>query len=57
MTSSQYETSNVYLASFLLCQGGTLLGYERVSPRRTLFRFRSDEKSAACAPSALVSEV
>jgi Domain of unknown function (DUF5659) len=43
MTISQYETSNVYLAAFLLCQGATLLGFERVSPRRNLFRFASDE--------------
>jgi Domain of unknown function (DUF5659) len=43
MIASQYETSNVYLAAFLLCQGATLLGFERVSPRRNLFRFASDE--------------
>jgi hypothetical protein len=43
MTHSHYETSNVYLAAFLLCQGAALTGYERVSPRRTVFRFRSDE--------------
>jgi hypothetical protein len=44
MSRSHYETSNVYLAAFLLCQGAVLTGYERVSPRRTLFQFRSDEK-------------
>jgi Domain of unknown function (DUF5659) len=43
MTYSHYETSNVYLAAFLLCQGATLLGFERVSPRRNIFRFASDE--------------
>jgi hypothetical protein len=43
MSPSHYETSNVYLASFLLSQGATLTGHERVSPRRTMFRFRSDE--------------
>jgi hypothetical protein len=44
MSPSQYETSNIYLASFLLCQGATLLCFERVSARRVQFRFASDEK-------------
>lgn len=43
MTLLPYETSDVYLASYLLCQGTTLLGTERVAPRRTTFRFESDE--------------
>ena len=38
----QYETSDVYLASYLLCQGAMLLETERVGPRRTIFRFESD---------------
>src|SRR4051812_42822769 len=38
-----YETSDVYLASYLICQGGTLLETERVGPRRTIFRFESNE--------------
>jgi len=44
MSPSHYETSNVYLASFLLCQGATLTGYEHVSLRRVVFRFASDER-------------
>src|SRR5437870_9609206 len=44
MTDSRYETSNVHLASFLFSQGAILIGHERVSPRRTVFSFRSDEK-------------
>src|SRR4051812_15495975 len=43
MSFLPYETSDVYLASYLLCQGATLLETERVSPRRTIFRFESDE--------------
>lgn len=43
MTLLPYETSDVYLASYLLCQGGTLLETERVGPRRTIFRFESDQ--------------
>lgn len=38
-----YETSDVYLASYLICQGATLAGTERVGPRRTMFRFESDK--------------
>lgn len=38
-----YETSDVYLASYLICQGATLLETERVGPRRTIFRFDSNE--------------
>jgi hypothetical protein len=44
MPSSHYETSNVYLASFLLYLGAVFIGFERVSKRRFLFRFRADEK-------------
>jgi hypothetical protein len=43
MTPLPYETSDVYIASYLLCQGGTLIETERVGPRRTIFRFESDE--------------
>jgi hypothetical protein len=43
MALSPYETSDVYLASYLLCQGASLVGTERVGPRRTVFRFASDE--------------
>ena len=42
MPPSSYETSDVYLASFLLCQGAVLADCERVSPRRFAFRFRAD---------------
>ena len=38
-----YETSDVYLASYLLCQGATLTDTERVGKRRTIFRFATDE--------------
>jgi hypothetical protein len=38
-----YETSDVYLASYLLCQGATLLETERVGARRHIFRFESNE--------------
>ncbi len=38
-----YETSDVYLASYLLCQGATLLETERVSTRRHVFLFESNE--------------
>jgi hypothetical protein len=44
MTASHYETSNVYLASFLLCQGATLAEYEHVTHRRVMFRFEANEK-------------
>jgi hypothetical protein len=44
MTSAPYGTSNVYLASFLLCQGAVLLGFERPSRRRFVYRFSADEK-------------
>ena len=41
---SQYETSDVYLAAFLLCMGAKFLGFSRPSKRRVLFQFRSDEQ-------------
>lgn len=43
MSSSHYETPDVYLASYLLCQGASFVEFERVGPRRTMFRFTSDE--------------
>lgn len=43
MTPLLYETSNIYVASYLICQGATLIETERVSARRTIFRFHSDE--------------
>jgi Domain of unknown function (DUF5659) len=43
MTLLPYETSDVYLASYLLCMGATLTGTDRVGPRRTIFRFESNE--------------
>lgn len=43
MTPSHYETSNVYLASFLLCQGAFLAGWHRASERRVVFRFFASE--------------
>src|SRR5207302_2403786 len=43
MTLLPYETTDVYLASYLLCQGATLVETERIGPRRTMFRFQSDE--------------
>jgi hypothetical protein len=42
MPLSPYETSDVYLASYLICQEATLVETERVGPRRTIFRFTSD---------------
>jgi len=42
MTHSQYETSNPYLATFLLCCEARLVSFTRVSPRRFLFRFVAD---------------
>jgi hypothetical protein len=43
MTPSLYETSNVYLASFLYSQGITLDGFTRPSARRVVYRFLADE--------------
>jgi hypothetical protein len=43
MTPSLYETPDVYLASYLLYQGVSFVGFERVGPRRTIFRFASSE--------------
>jgi hypothetical protein len=42
MTSSHYETSNPYLATFLLCCGAALTSFTRVSARRFVFRFAAD---------------
>lgn len=42
MTHSQYETSNPYLATYLLCCEARLISFTRVSPRRFLFRFIAD---------------
>lgn len=39
-----YETSNHYLASFLLSQGVKLCAISRVGRRRTIFRFEATEK-------------
>jgi hypothetical protein len=44
MSPSRYETSNVYLASFLLCLRASFVGFQRVSKRRFLFFFQADEK-------------
>ena len=44
MTDPAYETSDVDLASFILSQRAMLLGYNRPSPRRAVFRFRADER-------------
>lgn len=44
MSPSHYETSDIHLASFLLCQGANLLNCQRVSARRNLFTFSSDVK-------------
>jgi hypothetical protein len=44
MPPSCYETFDIYLASYLLSQRAILEGHERVGPRRTVFRFASDEK-------------
>ncbi len=43
MALSPYETSDVYLASYLLCMDATLVETERIGPRRTVFRFESNE--------------
>lgn len=44
MLPSSYETSNIYLASFLRNQGARLLRFERVGKRRIHFYFAADEK-------------
>ncbi|MFL5328576.1 MAG: DUF5659 domain-containing protein [Gemmataceae bacterium] len=43
MPVSAYETSDLYLASYLLCMDAVLIETERVGPRRTVFRFESNE--------------
>jgi hypothetical protein len=43
MPSPLYETSDHYLASFLLSQGVTLSEVVRVGKRRTVFRFAATE--------------
>lgn len=69
MSLSYHETSNVYLASFLLSQGCTLLGFSRPSYRRIVFRFTAEPKlhealrvywsakPAAVVPAALFGEL
>lgn len=42
MSHNLYETSNPYLATFLLCCEASLVSFTRVSPRRFRFRFKSD---------------
>jgi hypothetical protein len=42
MPHSHYETSNPYLATFLLCCGAVLTSFTRVSARRFVFRFAAD---------------
>jgi hypothetical protein len=44
MAHSEYETSNPYLATFLLCCGATLVCFTRASRRRFLFRFVADAR-------------
>jgi hypothetical protein len=44
MTDHHYETSDFYLASYLHYSGCSLTDHLRVSPRRVVFRFVSDEK-------------
>lgn len=48
MTASRYETSNTFLASFLLSQGVRLGSFEHVSARRVLYRFVADDKLHEC---------
>jgi hypothetical protein len=43
MPNPFYETSDHYLASFLLSQGVRLIAAERVSARRTVLRFAATE--------------
>lgn len=43
MNQPLYKTIDIYLASFLLCQGAKLVSYEKVRPKRTEFRFIADE--------------
>ncbi len=44
MNPSHYETSDKYLGSFLLSQGASLVSYSRVSTRRVVFRFVTNER-------------
>ena len=44
MPQSRYETHDIHLASFLLCQGGKLVAYDRLGPRRHAFVFATDAK-------------
>lgn len=44
MTTSLHETSDIYLACFLLSQGATFDHCERVGPRRNNFYFVADDK-------------
>ena len=48
MPPSHYETANVYLASFLICQGLPLAGWRRVSERRVQYRFDANDKLHEC---------
>jgi hypothetical protein len=43
MTPPLYRTVDIYLASFLLCQGAKLVSYQKVRPKRTEFRFLANE--------------
>lgn len=44
MNHSLHETSDVYLAAYLLSQGATFTGCRRVGRRRNVFSFVADEK-------------
>src|SRR5437588_4502500 len=44
MPSSQHETTDIYLASFLFAQNAILTGCRRVGRRRNSFSFVADEK-------------
>jgi hypothetical protein len=44
MPLSHYETSDIYLAAYLLSQGATFVNCRRVGPRRNVFSFAADEK-------------
>ncbi|MBL7125149.1 MAG: hypothetical protein ISS51_03525 [Dehalococcoidales bacterium] len=45
MEREKYETSDIALASYLLCSGANLLEIDRQNPRRCLFVFNVPNQS------------
>lgn len=44
MSSATYTTSDLHVAAFLVNQGASFLGCERVRPKRVEFHFEADER-------------